>query len=399
VYSRSSYHKIEEIATENLSPWQICFLNKFAIRASLAIPIMIADTSQLWGLLIVQDCTSSRKWQQWEIDTLSSLTSQIAIAASQSQAQETQASLTEKSQQLENTLKELKDFQEQLLHNDKLASLGQIVINLTNEINNIINFIHSSVYITNKYTEDLIDFVEYKQFPVPTETTLQLQRLELDFIKTDFLKLVWSMRASCERIREIFSALQYLSLDENQMQKADLHQGFDHVLKILQHRLKERADRRGIQVVKEFGILPLIKCYKNDLNQVFIHILNNAIDALEEKIKEDNTFVPQIWISTEIVSSHLSLVRDNEVAGVGQLKKCKVIIRISDNGKGMLPHIQRQIFEPFFTTKPASRGLGLYISQQIIARQGKLKCNSRLGQGTEFIIEINTTIKPNADII
>lgn len=183
------------------------------------------------------------------------------------------------------------------------------------------------------------------------------------------------------------------------MKKVDLHEGLNSVLRILQHRLKEKPDRAGIEVVKVFGELPLIECYPGDLNQVFMNILTNAIDALEERMKYDYSFTPKIFINTEILSSHLSLVNSNQICVNDKLigKKHKVIIRIYDNGKGILPHIQRQIFEPFFTTKPIGKGqgLGLSISQEIIVgkHQGKLKCNSQLGQGTELVIEMNTTAR------
>jgi two-component system, NtrC family, sensor kinase len=135
-----------------------------------------------------------------------------------------------------------------------------------------------------------------------------------------------------------------------------------------------------------------------------MNILANAIDALEERIKLDSSFIPKIVIRTKIITSHLSLVshRETKTADELSIKRQKVIICISDNGKGMLPHIKRRIFEPFFTTKPAEKGkgLGLPISQEIIVKKhhGKIKCNSQFGQGTEFIIEINTKTNDYADI-
>jgi two-component system, NtrC family, sensor kinase len=340
------------------------------------------------------------------------ITQDKAIATQQyqlfEQLQSTENQVREKSQQLETTLEELKYTQKQLLQNQKMANLGQLVADMANEINNPVSFIYGNLHPASQYAEDLIRIVELYQHYYPTPTpiiALHLQHLDLGFVKTDFLKLLWSMRAGSERVKEIVFALRNFSIsDEGQMKKADLHEGFDSVLRILQHRLKEKPDRPKIEVIKTFGELPLIECYPGELNQVFMNILTNAIDALEERMKYDNSFTPKILINTEILSSHLSLVNSNEpwVNDKKLGKKHKVIIRIFDNGKGILPHIQKHIFEPFFTTKPVgkSQGLGLSISRQIIVEkhQGKLKCNSQLGQGTELVIEMNTTARHYAAI-
>ncbi|MBD2559875.1 MULTISPECIES: sensor histidine kinase [Nostoc] len=319
------------------------------------------------------------------------------------QRQSTEDQVKEKSQQLEITLEELKYTQRQLLQNQKMANLGQLVADMANEINNPVSFIYGNLHPASQYAEDLIRIIELYQhyYPKPAPViALHLQRLDLGFVKTDFFKLLWSMRAGSERVKEIVFALRNFSTsDEGQMKKVDLHKGLDSVLRILQHRLKEQPDRSGIEVIKDYGELPLIECYPGDLNQVFMNILTNAIDALEERMKHDYSFAPRIFIQTEIISSHLSLVNSNEpwINDKRTGKKHKVIIRISDNGKGILPHIQRQIFEPFFTTKPVGKGkgLGLSISREIIVEkhQGKLKCNSQLGQGTELVIEMNTTAR------
>jgi two-component system, NtrC family, sensor kinase len=213
------------------------------------------------------------------------------------------------------------------------------------------------------------------------------------------------MRAGSERIKEVVGAVQNYSQNDNkQKTSVDIHQGIESVLRILQHRLKEQPGKPRIQLIKEFGDLPLVECYPGELNQVFMNILTNAIDALEEKMRFDSSFVPQICIRTEIVTSHLSLISCSDKARLNQRPptKQKVVIHISDNGKGILPHIQRRMFEPFFTTKlgAKSKGLGLSISQEIIVERhnGKLKCNSRLGEGTEFLIEMNTPVRHFADI-
>lgn len=169
---------------------------------------------------------------------------------------------------------------------------------------------------------------------------------------------------------------------------------------ILQHRLKQQQNRPGIEVVKEFGDIPLVECLASKINQVFISLLTNAIEALEEQTNYGNSFMPKIWISTEIVRSHLSLL--STTFALYGTQKQKVLIHIYDNGMGILPHIQRRMFEPFFTTKPIrkSMGLGLAISKQIIEQnhRGKIRCNCQLGHGTEFVIEIYTYGRHKADI-
>ncbi len=417
---------------------QCDLLDQPEVKASLVIPIFArvedrqnhADSTiqnrkskiqnPLWGLLIAHNYCSNHEWQEWEIESLKQLSREIAIAVQQCQLteqvqkaigdrQQAEAQTREKSQQLEMALHELKNAQGQLLQNEKMANLGELVANIANEINNPVSFIYGSLHPATQHAEDLIRLLELYQHYYPKPTSVidsHIQRLDLDYIKTDFLKLLWSMRSGSERIKDIVFALRNFSqFEDGQMRQADLHEGIDSVLRILQHRLKEQPERPGIQVIKEFGELPLVQCYPGELNQVFMNILTNAIEALEYRMKQDGSFCPRIWIRTEIISSHLSLVSSNEPKTIDKLplKKHKIIIRISDNGNGILPHIQRRIFELFFTTKPIGKGkgLGLPISQQIIVEkhQGKLKCNSRLGQGTEFVIEMPAKTTSCADDI
>ncbi|AFY30889.1 sensor histidine kinase [Calothrix sp. PCC 7507] len=384
---------------------KIPLMRALEVKANLVMPIILPasenNQNSLWGLLIAHNSEPSPTWQQWEIESLKELSREMAIAIQQFQLwervqlAETQA--REKSQQLKITLEELQYTQSQLLQNEKMANIGRLVADMANEIYHPVNFIDSNLQPVSQYTEDLIKLIELYQrhYPHPTPILASyLQDLNFDFIKADLLKLLWSTRSGSERIKEIVFALQSFSgFDQAQMTKINVHTGLESVLRILQHRLKEKPNRPGIEVIKDFGELPLVKCYPGELNQVFMNILTNAIDAVEEKIRQDDSFLPKIWIRTEIVSRHLSLVNSHKPGIVD--KKHNIIIHISDNGKGILPHIQRRIFEPFFTTKPVGKGLGLSISQQIIVEkhQGKLKCNSQLGQGTEFVIEMNLTAK------
>ncbi len=320
--------------------------------------------------------------------------------ALQTALQESQQREQETNRQLEIVLQELHTTQERLVQTGKMANLGQLMAGVTHEINNPANFIYANINPASEYAQSLIRLIELYQchYPQPPAALKsEIDALELDFLKTDFAKLLWSMRAGADRIQEIVLALQKFSrFDQNKLKKSDLHDCLDSTLMILQHRLRSSPKRAAIEVIKDYGEIPLVECYMGELNQAFMSILNNAIDALEEKMKHDFAFIPQIWITTEVVKSHLSLVDPTQTTQTPHFKDRKVLIRITDNGRGMLPHIQKRIFEPCFTTKSmGSHGLGLSISQQIIVQkhQGKLKCISHFSQGTEFVIELYPKIK------
>lgn len=291
---------------------------------------------------------------------------------------ESEAGERKKAYQLELALCELKNTQAQLVQTKKMASLGQLVAGIAHEINNPISFIAGNVSFAHQYGRDLLKLIDlYQQhYPHPNAPIQDaMEAVELDFLRTDFPKALNSIRDGVVRIQQIVRSLQHFShLNEAQMKTTDLHQGLDSTLILLQNRFTKKPNRAAIEVTKVFSKLPKIECYPGQLNQVFINILNNAIDALEEKNKQNDSFQPQIKISTEI--SELNST---------------VIIRISDNGLGIPAHLQEHLFEPFFTTKPVGQGtgLGLAISYQIIEKhKGKITFNSQSGIGTEFIIEI-----------
>ncbi|HEY9302205.1 MAG TPA: ATP-binding protein [Phormidium sp.] len=267
---------------------------------------------------------------------------------------------------------ELKQTQAQLIQTEKMSSLGQMVAGIAHEINNPVNFIGGNIDYANQYIEDLAGLVTLYQeyYPNPPDAILErIEDIELEFLREDLPKTLSSMKMGAERIREIVVSMRNFSRsDDGKMKSADIHEGIDSTLVILNHRLKQ-----GIQVIKQYGKLPALECYPAQLNQVFMNIISNAIDALEEVKKEDKGYSPTIWVSTEITA-------DNTVT-----------VKIRDNGPGIASASAQQIFDPFFTTKSIGKGtgLGLAISYQILAKhQGKIEVNSQIGQGTEFVITL-----------
>lgn len=291
--------------------------------------------------------------------------------------------LKEKNEQLEQTLDELKTAQTQLIQTEKMSSLGQLVAGVAHEINNPVNFIHGNLNHTNIYTQDLLELLQLyqAQYPNPTpEIQACIDNIELDFMVQDLPKMLSSMKTGAERIRQIVLSLRNFSrLDEAEMKPVDIHEGIESTLLILQHKLQKKGTdpTSGLEVIKEYGNLPLVNCYAGQLNQVFMNILSNAIDAVTERDRQQLAKPSEggkIWIRTEVV------------------KENQVRIRIADNGLGMTEEVRRRLFDPFFTTKPvgSGTGLGLSISYQIIVEKhkGHLECVSTIGEGAEFIIDI-----------
>ena len=294
--------------------------------------------------------------------------------------------LIEKNLVLENTLRELKKTQSQLIQTEKMSSLGQLVAGIAHEINNPVNFIHGNLAHAEQYTEDILRLVELYQeeYPEPTVTIQEeVDSIDLEFISKDLTKLINSMKIGSQRIREIVKSLRNFSrVDQAEYKLANIHEGIDSTLMILQNRLKVKPESVGIEVIKEYGELPQVKCYPGQLNQVFMNLLANAIDALDEcnynmSLEEAQTKPSQIIISTEVFDSD------------------SVAVCISDNGPGIPPKLVSQLFDPFFTTKPVGKGtgLGLSISYQIVVEKhhGELKCLSQPGEGTKFIVKIPIT--------
>ena len=288
-----------------------------------------------------------------------------------------------RAQQLEIALKELRETQSHLIHTEKLSSLGQMVAGVAHEINNPVSFIYGNISYASQYMTDLLQLVELyqKHYPQPTvEIQEYIENIDLEFVREDLLKILSSMKMGADRIREIVLSLRNFSrLDDSAKQPANIHEGIDNTLLILHSKLRAQSEYPEIRVIKEYGKLPLIECYAGQLNQVFMNLLSNSIDALEDAWKQKKRSGCSDWKPT--ISVRTEAINENSIC-----------IRIADNAIGMTEDVRLRLFDPFFTTKPIGKGtgLGLAISYRIVAEKhgGTLICRSVLGEGTEFAIEI-----------
>ncbi|WP_375493830.1 sensor histidine kinase [uncultured Nostoc sp.] len=285
--------------------------------------------------------------------------------------------------ELQKALQELQSTQAQLIQTEKMSSLGQLVAGVAHEINNPVNFISGNIVHASEYTQQLLELVRLYQEEFPNsgqEIQEKIEEIDLEFMLDDLPKILNSMTIGAKRIQQIVLSLRTFShLDEADMKEVDIHEGIDSTLLILQNRLKAKPEHPKIEIIKEYGELPLVECYAGQLNQVFMNVINNAIDALDmcnlrRSLQEIESNPSKIIISTKLIS-------DN-----------RVVVRIADNGPGMTQEVKKKLFDPFFTTKPVGQGtgLGLSISYQIVVQKhsGVLRCESELGKGTEFWIEI-----------
>lgn len=395
------------------------FMRSLDYQSLLLLPL--ETPSGITGIISCSHTQETRPWTDSEVELLQAVISQLLMALQQAELYAASCRATEHARkqaaQLSKTLHDLQRTQSQLIQSEKMSSLGQLVAGIAHEINNPVNFIYGNLIYAQEYYQDLIALVQLYRTAYPNPTAVIKERMDsidLDFILTDFAKLQYSMKVGAERIREIVQSLRTFSrLDESGRKTIDIHSGIESALMILQYRLKEKPGAAGICVIKEYEKLPPVDCWPGQLNQVFMNILTNAIDAIEDKENCDSSqteaefsqdtvlFSPTITIRTGLSqtdSAHPSITDGlTEEHSSGEVDNSEpdnpsVFIRIADNGIGMSPQTQKRLFDPFFTTKPVGlgTGLGLAVSYQIVVEKhgGKLWCNSTPEQGAEFVVEI-----------
>lgn len=317
-----------------------------------------------------------------EVDVVSDSFNQMAEQLNESFT-EMENRVEARTKALSQALSDLRQTQIQLVQTEKMSSLGQLVAGVAHEINNPVNFIHGNLTFAEQYSQLLLEGIQHYQDYVPalpSEIQAEVDELDLEFVKQDLPRVLTSMQTGTSRVREIVRSLRNFSrLDEDGLKFADIHEGIDNTLMVLNHRLKAILDRPEIEVVKNYRKLPLIECCPGQLNQVFMNLLSNAIDAVEEA---QATRSAQ---SVNKASSKIEIVTE-------QKDDRTVAIRIIDSGTGIPKSAQDKLFDPFFTTKPVGKGtgLGLSISYQIISdkHQGKLYCQSTSSNGSEFVVEL-----------
>jgi len=291
--------------------------------------------------------------------------------------------LEQKVVEVSKAYEDLQKMQIKLIQSEKMSGLGQLAAGIAHEINNPINFIAGNLGYAQEYAHNLLKIIHLYQedYVIPTpRIQTAIDEIELDFLEEDFIKILNSINLGTQRIQEIVKSMRIFSrVDEAEVKTVNIHEGIDSTLTLLHHRLKVKPDHPEIELIKDYGQIPQVECHAGQLNQVFMNIISNAIDALDES-NQQRSFAEiqqhpnRIQISTKVID-------DNWVA-----------IHISDNGRGVCETVGPKLFDPFFTTKPIGKGtgLGLSISYQIIVEKhgGRLYCQPVSGKGIEFVIEI-----------
>lgn len=399
VYSEGlPYRVVNDITKAGFSDCYRQFLERLEAKAYIIVPLFVENL--LWGLVCAYQNDQSRVWSDQDINIVVHIGEHISVALQQAQ-------LLTKTQRQAESLKEalqyLKATQSQLVQSEKMSSLGQLVAGIAHEINNPVNFIFGNLTHVSQYINELLELIACYELhhPQPHPDILELrEQLELDYMKADLTKAMSSMQLGAKRIREIVLSLRTFSrLDEAEKKEANIHEGIDSTLMILQSRINSRSDRPEIGIHKDYGEIPLICCYPGQLNQVFMNIFVNAIDALEDFYQSQSPAVQaqtelMIQIQTQMISGAM-IDAEHSAPSANQPSKAGdswLKVTIQDNGPGMEESIRSKLFDPFFTTKGFGKGtgLGLSISHQIVVDKhgGFLRCESSLGQGAKFIIAI-----------
>ncbi|MDJ1183224.1 ATP-binding protein [Roseofilum casamattae] len=350
----------------------------------------------LWKETVNMQCLP---WKNCEIEAALSLRQSIVkvvlknadqLARANAALSKSEAKERERAIQLEQALQELKQAQTQLIQSEKMSGLGQLVAGIAHEINNPVNFIYGNLAHVESYLGDLLSILELykKYYPEPNEEVQEgCEAVDIDFLLEDFPKVIESMQLGADRIHGIVQSLRNFSrLDESDMKAVNLDEGIESTLLILNNRIKAKSNRPAIALMKQYSELPEIECYPSQLNQVFMNLLTNAIDALEEGNSQRQISYKELEEQPNRIIISTSLCCDR------QSKEELACIAIADNGLGIPESIRSKLFEPFFTTKPMGKGtgMGLSISYQIVVEKhrGYFTCDSQVGRGTTFRVEI-----------
>ncbi|MCC5642716.1 PAS domain S-box protein [Nostoc sp. CHAB 5824] len=387
------------------------FLQDFGFTAFMSLPVH-TQSGEI-GTFSCGYCSGFRPWLDNEVELLQAVTVQLAIAIDQAklytQSRIAAQTAQDKAEQLEAALLKLQQTQAQLIQTEKMSSLGQLVAGIAHEINNPVNFIYGNISHAREYIKDLLHLVElYQQnyCPPTPEIHQQIYAIDLDFLKQDLPKILDSMNMGAERIRQIVLSLRNFSrLDEDGRKRVDIHEGIDSTLLLLQNRLKAKPGHPEIQVIRDYGNLLPIVCHAGHMNQVFMNLLTNAIDAIEESFAISHTLQEGVRVASRR-EAPMSLVNNSKQMTSPQIRirtliqQDRAIISITDNGLGITEEVRKRVFDPFFTTKPVGKGtgMGLSISYQIVVKKhgGQIQCISAPGEGAEFVIMIPLKQQPDS---
>jgi signal transduction histidine kinase len=380
--NRDVIKQVDDIYAMNFPDCYLQILEAYQCRAYVIAPIYCNE--KLWGLLGIYQNNQPRQWSTADVALVTQVASQLGIAIQQGELlSQNKAQVI----QLKQALTATHNNQAQMIQTEKMVGLSQLVAGIAHEINNPVNFIHGNLNHLRNYYREILSLIELcQQYKEKLPPTIQAyaDSIDVDFMASDIPKLINSMQMGTTRVAEIVLSLRNFSrLDEAEIKQVDIHEGLDSTLMILQSQLQGHEGLPNIEVVKHYGPLPEVTCYAGQLNQVFLSLLTNAIEAIHTyrqdliQQKHKGALPGQIQIKT----------RTGRHQG-----QPSVIVQIKDDGPGIDGAIIKQIFDPFFTTKAVGKGtgLGLSISHQVITQShgGVLRCHSNPGEGTEFYIEM-----------